>query len=193
MMTAEQKAAAERDRRAAEFAALESKYEKVRKELVEAHFELALSDAASLPRGNALMQTLNLLLDEGREREHALLTVAWRPLWRQLQATFASHQHESARGAAGLAKARLQAGLSIRTDVTRAELEEATAQLSVTRARRPFSFPSMLRLMYTNSERWSIWRARSISSAFPCGRGWDCALVDRLPRRSSSPAMRTKS
>ncbi len=33
------------------------------------------------------------------------------------------------------AKARLQAGLSTRTDVTRAELEEATAKLSVTRAR----------------------------------------------------------
>lgn len=33
------------------------------------------------------------------------------------------------------AKARLQAGLSIRTDVTRAELEEATAKLSVTRSR----------------------------------------------------------
>lgn len=34
------------------------------------------------------------------------------------------------------AKARLQAGLSTRTDVTRAELEEAQAQLSVTQARR---------------------------------------------------------
>ena len=34
------------------------------------------------------------------------------------------------------AKARLQAGLSTRTDVTRAELEEAQAQLSITQARR---------------------------------------------------------
>jgi uncharacterized protein (UPF0254 family) len=41
MMTAEQKAAAERDRRAAEFAALESKYDKVRMELVEARDAMA--------------------------------------------------------------------------------------------------------------------------------------------------------
>lgn len=34
------------------------------------------------------------------------------------------------------AKARLQAGLSTRTDVTRAELQEAQAQLSITQARR---------------------------------------------------------
>ena len=41
MMTAEQKAAAELDRRAAEFAALEAKYDKVRKELVEARDAMA--------------------------------------------------------------------------------------------------------------------------------------------------------
>ena len=48
-------------------------------------------------------------MDDGRQREHALLVVAWRPLWQQLQATFASHQHENARGASGLTRSRLQA------------------------------------------------------------------------------------
>ena len=81
------------------------------KELTEAHFTLFFSEAASLPRGNALLSTLNSLLDDGKSREHSLLTVAWRPLWQQLQGTFSSHQHETARSASGLANSRLQ-GLS---------------------------------------------------------------------------------
>ncbi len=51
------------------------------------------------------------------------------------QVVAAERRLEVSQASVADAKARLQAGLSIRTDVTRAELEEATAQLSVTRAR----------------------------------------------------------
>ncbi len=51
------------------------------------------------------------------------------------QVVAAERRLEVSQASVADAKARLQAGLSIRTDVTRAELEEATARLSVTRSR----------------------------------------------------------
>ncbi len=51
------------------------------------------------------------------------------------QVIAATNRLEVSRASVADAKARLQAGLSTRTDVTRAELEESTALLSVTRSR----------------------------------------------------------
>jgi outer membrane protein TolC len=51
------------------------------------------------------------------------------------QVVAAENRLQVSQSSVGDAKARLQAGLSTRTDVTRAELEEATAKLSLTRTR----------------------------------------------------------
>lgn len=51
------------------------------------------------------------------------------------QVVAAENRLQVAQSSVSDAKARLQAGLSTRTDVTRAELEEATAKLSLTRTR----------------------------------------------------------
>lgn len=74
-------------------------------------------------------------LEQKRVFAYAVGGVFLNALAAERQVTAAERRLEVSQSSVADAKARLQAGLSIRTDVTRAELEEATAQLSVTRAR----------------------------------------------------------
>jgi outer membrane protein TolC len=74
-------------------------------------------------------------LEQKRVFAYAVGGVFLNALAAERQVLAAERRLEVSQASVADAKARLQAGLSIRTDVTRAELEEATAKLSVTRAR----------------------------------------------------------
>ena len=74
-------------------------------------------------------------LEQKRVFAFAVAGVFINALAAERQVNAAERRLEVSQASVADAKARLQAGLSIRTDVTRAELEEATAHLSVTRAR----------------------------------------------------------